>query len=337
MKNPCGCKDSHKQENPCVDPCFNPCVDPCAVDHTYMANYTDAEKQLIIQNLGLNNGLVEIVNFPDNEDLFEKDHMLKFADKEFDSSVWSGLGRVWLRKNIQEVNATNKCLKKCINLLTQEMINKANTIYIIQYDYDLNGNTIYIPNNCILWFFGGSISNGTLVFNNTLVYPNFFNIDKYINAKIIGNWGDGATKFENGFLLYWDGVNWQSLGSVKTEDGQVCEYKQLVYFGVSDRDNLSTTEDIQNLSGKFYLGVGQESPLFRLKGYEMPYCYIAYPSEFSNNGMRLYTDGTRNTDWTTLSYDGKIDGVEYTLQRLDTPQCGEVDLQIRYVKLTNFE
>ena len=45
-------------------------------------------------------------------------------------------------------------------VLTQEMISEPNQIYIIQYDYDLRGDSITIPNNCVLNFRGGSLSNG---------------------------------------------------------------------------------------------------------------------------------------------------------------------------------
>ena len=44
-----------------------------------------------------------------------------------------------------------------VNCLTQDMINEANTIYIIRYDYTLKEN-ITIPANCVLEFDGGSIS-----------------------------------------------------------------------------------------------------------------------------------------------------------------------------------
>ena len=48
------------------------------------------------------------------------------------------------------------------NVLTQDMINKTNTIYEIRYDFDLNEKEINIPEGCILKFEGGSINNGTL-------------------------------------------------------------------------------------------------------------------------------------------------------------------------------
>lgn len=101
----------------------------------------------------------ELYAIADNEDLAFNDGKLHLADKSYSPEQFSGLGRVYLRKNIVDGN----------NILTQEMINLPNTIYIIQYDYDLNGATINIPENCTLKFEGGSLSNGTLSLNNTLI------------------------------------------------------------------------------------------------------------------------------------------------------------------------
>lgn len=67
----------------------------------------------------------------------------------------SGLGKVYLDKNN--------------GVLTQTMMQATNTVYVIQYDYDLNGQTITIPQNCILLFEGGSLSNGDVVGNNTKI------------------------------------------------------------------------------------------------------------------------------------------------------------------------
>lgn len=103
---------------------------------------------------------------PDEEDLTgikEGDKtVLKFKNKAYSTANFSGLGRYFLRKNISDGK----------NILTQQMINQENTRYILQYDYDLNGQTITIPNNCIIEFEGGSISNGTLQLNNTILDGN---------------------------------------------------------------------------------------------------------------------------------------------------------------------
>ena len=108
---------------------------------------------------------------------------LKFADKTYNEADFSGLGRVYLRKNIQTVVNPNTGITYSTNFLTQAMLSKENTIYIIQYDYNLNGQTITIPSGCVLLFEGGSISNGELVFNNTLLEGNI-NIDCSILGSV---------------------------------------------------------------------------------------------------------------------------------------------------------
>lgn len=82
-------------------------------------------------------------------------------EKEYISSSNNGMGRVVLRKNIV----------KGVNTLTQNMINKSNTIYVIQYDFTL-GENITISENCVLEFDGGSISNGVLSGNNLKIIGN---------------------------------------------------------------------------------------------------------------------------------------------------------------------
>lgn len=109
-------------------------------------------------------GGTEIINNPDEEDLHSVEksadvHVLQFADKEYNASAFSGLGRVYLRKNISSGK----------NILTQAMMSKANTRYIIQYDYDLDGETITVPENITLEFQGGGLRNGTLNGNKCLI------------------------------------------------------------------------------------------------------------------------------------------------------------------------
>ena len=65
----------------------------------------------------------------DEEDITAESGNLKLKDRAYDEENFSGKGYVILRKNIQEGK----------NILTQEMINQANTVYEIRYDFDLNG------------------------------------------------------------------------------------------------------------------------------------------------------------------------------------------------------
>ena len=105
---------------------------------------------------------------PDEEDLTVKNDRLKLADKTYDSASFSGMGRVYLRKNM----VSN------VNTLTQDMFYKGaagsrtpntNTIFIIQYDYTLSED-ITIPDNCVLYFDGGSIGGAyTITFTDTLL------------------------------------------------------------------------------------------------------------------------------------------------------------------------
>lgn len=116
----------------------------------------------------------DVQNLPDNEDIESVNdglnNVLRFKDKVYAPANYSGLGRKYLRKNV--VNDKN--------VLTQAMMQDANTIYVIQYDYDLNGHSITIPTGCTLQFDGGSLNNGTLVGDLQTIEP----IDiKYFGVK----------------------------------------------------------------------------------------------------------------------------------------------------------
>lgn len=67
---------------------------------------------------------------------------------------------------------TDSTKREFRNILTPVMINQPNTIYEIRYDFDLNGETIEIQDNCILKFNGGILKNGTIKFNNTIIQSN---------------------------------------------------------------------------------------------------------------------------------------------------------------------
>ena len=123
-------------------------------------------------------GAETITNFPDNEDIaVNASNQLTLADKEYNPTTYSGMGRKKLRKNM--ING--------VNTLTQNMLNKQNTIYVIQYDFDLNGEEITIPEGCVLDFSGGSFNNGTIVGNNTVIDAES-NICIFKSINIQGDW-----------------------------------------------------------------------------------------------------------------------------------------------------
>lgn len=87
------------------------------------------------------------------------------------------------------------------NTLTQIMMSEKNTKYVIKWNFVLDGNTITVPENCIIEFDGGSISNGTLVGQDTiLIYSlpledvvNNVNLEGTFIHKNGGNAADGES------------------------------------------------------------------------------------------------------------------------------------------------
>lgn len=164
-------------------------------------------------------------NLKTNEDLdFDENNKLKFSDKEYDDKSNSGLGRVYLRKNIVGGK----------NILTQEMIEKPNTRYIIQYDYSLENKIITLPENSVLEFVGGSFKDGkftgntkvinisndiifyNILFQHSLNYVNtgWFNINyegKVDSSVELNNAiqslakNDSKLEFKSGIYLHGDG------------------------------------------------------------------------------------------------------------------------------------
>lgn len=180
----------------------------------------------VIDLLGKGNN--KIINYPDGEDLTEIDacggngkyeiNVLKFADKKYNPANFSGLGRIYLRKNLVEIEQEDgtKVIK---NVLTQEMINAANTRYIIQYDYDLNEEEITIPEGCVLEFEDGSISNGTITLNNTKILPQGCNIANYITATISGTYKEGQILYDSSLkkMKLWNGSAWVNIDGTTLE------------------------------------------------------------------------------------------------------------------------
>lgn len=124
-----------------------------------------------------------ITNLADDEDIESVGQdlkVLKFADRTYNPVAHIGKGYKILRRNI--VNGKN--------ILTQEMVNQPHTIYMIQYDFDLNGVQITIPENCILKFDGGSLSNGIINCNNTIIQADPYNI--FTNIELKGTRSSGA-------------------------------------------------------------------------------------------------------------------------------------------------
>lgn len=154
----------------------------------------------------LESGIVNSI-LPDQEDLTmtepdaDGNSYMHFKDKDYSIDDFSGLGRVYLRKNLQTLTDPNTGETRLINYLTQTMVGKENVIYHIQYDYNLNGQTIIIPEGCVLLFEGGSISNGTVTGQDTKIIGSRF-LDKSIN--LAGTFSNSCIYFDWFINEKWD-------------------------------------------------------------------------------------------------------------------------------------
>lgn len=156
----------------------------------------------------------------DEEDITEVEGethpILKFADKAYSPARLSGKGRKMLRRKEATVNVGT--YKANIAVLTQEDFDAENTIYIVQYDFNLNGATIKLPEDVILFLYGGTLTNGTIYGNCTEIIGT-----GSINCTLKGTWRNfgistnrpdvalvGATYFDTTLNkpLWWDGFNW---------------------------------------------------------------------------------------------------------------------------------
>lgn len=106
---------------------------------------------------------------PDEEDLTVSkpdkngNAIVSLKDRVYDESNFSVKGYKILRKNIQIIDGVRK------NILTQDMINKPNTIYEIRYDFDLGGESVEIPSDCVLYFKGGQLTSGNITGDDTIL------------------------------------------------------------------------------------------------------------------------------------------------------------------------
>lgn len=140
---------------------------------------------------------------------------IKLKNKKYDPSNFSGKGKIYLSKNIVPIkNADGE--KVSINILTQDKLVEENTIYVVQYDFNLNGKTITLPSNSILDFDGGSITNGTIQLNSIKIKNSPVILEQVFPECILEGYFSSDTLIfdpqEKGFK-YWDGSVWRKLAS----------------------------------------------------------------------------------------------------------------------------
>lgn len=102
-----------------------------------------------------------------------------------------------------------------IQAKAQSKFNKPNVIYKITKDINLGNGVLTIPVGCTLDFQGGIISNGTIVFNSTLVLPQYCDIKNYIVATITGSYKEGQVIYDSTLtpkkMKMWNGTAWVNM------------------------------------------------------------------------------------------------------------------------------
>ena len=115
-------------------------------------------------------------------------------DKDYDPENFSGLGRVYLKQNIVEEGGVKQ------NRLVQDAFYKddgegnrvpnTNTVFVVAYAFDLNGQTVNIPEECVLEFDGGSIAGGILYSNGTVLSGDYKNSSDYLYGAFYNEGGE---------------------------------------------------------------------------------------------------------------------------------------------------
>lgn len=177
---------------------------------------------------------------------------------------------------------TDSTKREFRNILTPIMINQPNTIYEIRYDFDLNGATIEMKEGCTLKFKGGSLKNGVITGNKTVINASSNQIFTP-NITPQGEWGD-FTVFSSWF------------GNIETITDHTNILKACVIWGnrtnnpvvvnkgkyivtdtilFEDNDKIGTTPQKFTFKGEgirntIILAKISNKPLFYFKGYNDP-------------------------------------------------------------------
>lgn len=191
------------------------------------------------------------------------------------------------------------------NVLTQDMINKSNTIYEIRYDFDLNGGEITIPENCVLKFNGGSLSNGTINGNYAKIETETLD-NVLINIKYIS-----PVNFNRNLTYYIIPEIWGIIEGYmeKGEDGHYTEEQ----YDIMYNNGVGFTKAIEyaynNGFNKVIFPKGKYcfTPFDSVVKYRMTYSiwvHDLYNFDIDLNSSELYLiiDDTQKSKYVTFDY-----------------------------------
>lgn len=157
------------------------------------------------------------VYFPDEEDITAhadgNRKFLKLKDRIYDEKVFSGKGRVILRKSFKGTEACSLDGEDHYrNVLTQEDFPYENTVYVVRYDFTIDGH-LRMPDGCELLFEGGSLS-GDIDLNGCRLNGMVGQEEDYLKDSTVDHWAKGQIEYRNGEIQYWTGSEWLAAGAL---------------------------------------------------------------------------------------------------------------------------
>ena len=226
----------------------------------------------IKEDIQIAGGGVDFITEPDDLTLetVGQTNLLKFADRQYNVGTPNGLGYKILRKDLS----------------FSEQITDANTIYEIRYEFNLNNGSHTIPSGCVLFFKGGKLTNGSLVFQNTLLSGNP-NIEADFsgtlsNDKVFSKWffvGNSTDVTEK----------MRSLISAGCPNVVINSGTYLVKTGANDRIELPNNICIISEIGAVVRGINENNAISAI-------FYANGKSNIKIIGGEFYGDVESNTD-----------------------------------------
>ena len=205
-----------------------------------------------------------------------------------DRAHGDGMGYVILRKNKSFA----------------EQVTLPNTIYEIRYNFDLNGEEITIPKDCVLYFIGGSIKNGTLYGNNTIINS--------IQDNIIFNNIIFTGTFIDKFYLKW-AINLSTdtdITDVLKELLEISPFKEIII----DKDGYYNIHDTINIPDYKILNMGEKLDV------------SAY-SNGANNKYGIYLNMTEDVTAFRLNNCSKLLGGCISYNNLSNVTCDAIIIE----------
>lgn len=217
----------------------------------FIGNTSDAKSSNWTNNNYWKDINIDTIN-ADEEDLTEVDNKVKFKDNIYNPDEFSGLGLVYVRKYISNGK----------NLIYQGVFKYPNTRYIIRYDFDLDGNSIEIPDNCILDFQGGSIKNGYIKLNKARLLNTDFRED-YLQVSHDSDYALGQVLYIDNTYKYWNGSKWISFLTQDTSFVTVID--NAVVINTSDENNKVVEETLYLENSDINVGIVNETLILSRK------------------------------------------------------------------------